>query len=67
MIPSVVFMLAVALQTKFSLSSKFFINLGSVPKASTDVLLTSKKHMTGFLVKIFGEYCKSTVLAVTCY
>ena len=27
----------------------------------------SRKHTTGFLVKSFGECCRSTVLTATCY
>ena len=49
----------VALQTKFSLSSKFLWNLGSVAKTSTHALSTSsRKHATRFLVKCFGV-CKA--------
>ena len=46
MIPSAVFTLAIALQTKISLSSKFLRNLGSMPKTFTHVLSTSRKHTT---------------------
>ena len=54
MIPSAVFIPVVALQTKFSLSSKFLWNLGSVAKTPTLALPTSsRKHATGFLVKCF--------------
>jgi len=55
---SAVFVLAVALQTKFSLSSKFSRNLGSIPKMFTYVLSTSRSHTTGTLVKSFGECCE---------
>jgi len=66
MIPSAVFVPAVALQTKFSLSSKYLRNLGSMPKTSAPVLLTSRKHTTGFLVNSFGKRCRSTVLTAAC-
>jgi len=36
-------------------------------KMSTHVLLTSRKHMTRFLVKSFGECCGTTVLMAACY
>ena len=42
--------LAVALQTKVSLSSKFSRNLVSMTKMFNGVLLTSTKHTPGFLV-----------------
>jgi len=41
------FVLAVALQTKISLSSKFSRNLGSIPKMSNRVLSTSINHTSG--------------------
>ena len=66
-IPNVVFILAIVLQTKIPLSSKFLRNLGSMPKTFTHVLLTSRKHTIGFLMKSFGECCGSTVLATACY
>ena len=62
MMPSAVFVPAVALQTKFSLYSKFSRNLGSMPKTSTYVLSTSRKHTSRFLVKIFGTCCWSTMV-----
>ena len=66
MIPSVVFVLAVALQTKVLLSSKFSRNLRSLPKFH--VLFSSSKHTTESLVKSFGKCCESTtVLTATCY
>jgi len=58
------FVLAVARQTKFSLSSKFSGNLGSMPKTSTHVLVISRKHTTRFLVK--SACCGSTVFADAC-
>ena len=36
----------------------------SMPKTPTHVVSTSRKHMTGFLVKRFGGCCRSTELAV---
>ena len=42
-------------------------NLGSMTKTSTHVLLTSRKHATGFLAKSFGECCGSAVLTAACY
>jgi len=60
MIPSVVFVPALTLLTKFTLSSKFSRNLGS--KTSIYVLSTSKKHTTRFLVKSFGVCCGITVM-----
>jgi len=67
MIPSAVFILAIVLQTKISLSSKFLRNLGSMPETFPHVLSTSRKHATGFLVESFGECCGSTVLTAACY
>jgi len=66
-IPSAVFVLVVAIQAIFSFSSKFLKNPGSMPKTSTYVLSTSRKHMTGFLMKSSGECCGSTVLTAACY
>jgi len=57
----------VALQIKFSLSSKILRTLGSMPKTSTHALSTSRKHTTGFLVKSFGECCGCAVLTTACY
>jgi len=58
MIPTVVFVAAVALQNKFPLSSKFSRNPGSMPKISS----TSGKYTAGFLVKSFGGCCGRAVL-----
>ena len=55
MIPSAVFILPIALQTKISLSSKIVRNLGSMPTTFTHVSSTSKKYTIGFLVKSFGS------------
>jgi len=63
MILSATFVLAVALQNKFPLSSNFSRNPGSMPKMYTHVLLTSGKYMAAFLVKSFGGCCGSAVLA----
>ena len=54
MMYSVVFILAVILQTKFLLYSKIFRNHGSMPKTSTHVL--SVKHTTRSLWKSFGSF-----------
>jgi len=67
MLPSAVFVPAVALQTTFSLSSKCLTNLRSMLKTSIHVLSNSRKHTTGFFAKSFGECCRSTVLTATCY
>ena len=67
MMPSAIFVLTAALQTKFSLSSKFLKNLRSMPNLSTPVLSTSRKHTTGFFVKSFGKCCGKAVLTVACY
>ena len=61
MIPSAVFHVAVAQQNKIPLSNKFSRNLGNMPKTYTHVLSTSGKYMTGFLVKSFGECCRSSL------
>ena len=66
-ISSVDFVIAVALQTKFSLWSKFSTNLGSMSKTSTHFLSTSRKHTTGFLMESFGGCCWSMVLTTACY
>ena len=52
-----------------SLFSKILINIGigSMLNTSRHVLLISRKHTTGFLVKSFGECCVSTVLTAACY
>ena len=62
---SVVYVPAVALQTKYTLPKKLLKNLWSKPK--THVLSTSRKHTARFLVKNCGECCGSTVLTVACY
>jgi len=67
MIPSAVCIPVVALHNKFSLSSKFMRNLGSTQKTSAHASSNSRKYTTGFLVKSFGECCKSTMLIATCY
>ena len=56
-----VFILAVPIQTKFSLCEKFkiFGNLGSMPKMFPHISSTSKKHTTGFIVKRFEGCCGS--------
>jgi len=61
MIPSAVFHVAVAQQNKIPLSNKFSRNLGNMPKTYTHALSTSEKYMTGFLVKSFGECCRSSL------
>jgi len=57
MIPSPVFVSALAQQTKFSLSSKFSRNLDITLKTSMYVLSTLRKCTTGFLVKSFEKCC----------
>ena len=47
MIPSALFVLEVALRTKYSFVNKILRNLVSIPKMSTLVSLTSKQHTTG--------------------
>ena len=42
-------------------------NLGSVPKTFAHVLLSLRKHTTGFLVESFGKCCGSTVSTAACY
>jgi len=54
MIPSVVFVPAVALQKKFLLFSKFSRNYGNMSKTYTHVLSTWGKYMARFLVNSFG-------------
>jgi len=61
-IPNVDFVPAVELQTTFSLPKKFLSNLGNMQRTSTHALPTSRKHMTGFLVKSFEECWGSMVL-----
>ena len=65
-IPSAVFILAILLQTKISLSRKFLRIFGSMSKTFTHVLSTSRKHTNWFLVKSFAECCGSKVLTA-CY
>ena len=67
MIPSVVFVVAVALQNKLLHFRKFSRNPGSMSKCYTHVLSTLGKFMAGFLVKSFGWCCVGTVLTVACY
>jgi len=38
-----------------------------MPKTSTHVVLTSRKHTTGFFVKRFGDCCGNTVWRAACY
>jgi len=54
-ISGAVFILDVALQTQFSFSSKFTINLGSMPKTSPHVLMSVGKLTTRSLKKVFGS------------
>jgi len=66
---SVVFVLAVALQSKFLISSIFSKYLGNMTKMfkPTHVLSTSRKHITRSVEKIFRECCGRTVLTTACY
>ena len=66
MIPNELFVPAVALRIKISLSKKIF-GKSCMSKTSTRVLLTSRKHKTGSLVKSFGECHGGTVLMAACY
>ena len=61
------FVLAIKVQCKFSLTSKFSRNLGSMPKMATLVSSTSPRHTIGSLEKSFGECCGRTVLKAACY
>jgi len=61
MIPSTIFVVAVALQNKF-FSDKLTRNSGSKPKTCTHVLSNKGKYMAGFLVKSFGRFFFSTVV-----
>ena len=61
-IPSAVFVLDAAPQTKFSLSNKFSRNLGSMTKRSMHVYSNLRKHTIGFFVKSFGERRTNMVL-----
>ena len=63
-IPNAVYVTPVALQNKFSFSSKFSKNPGSLPKKHTHVVSTSRKYMAGFLVKSFGGFDGCLLLAV---
>jgi len=67
MILDAVFVLDAALQTKFLFPNKYLRNFESMPKMSTHVLLTSKKHRAWFLVKSLGKCWESTAFAFTCY
>jgi len=67
MIPSAVFVPALSLQTKFSLSKKFSRNLGNMRKTSAHVLSISRKQMTGSLGTSFGVCCVSSLLTAACY
>ena len=59
MITCVVFVPTVVLQTKFERSLNF-------QQMHTHVLSTLRNHTAGFLVKICGECCSSTVLTAAC-
>ena len=61
-LPSAVYVLAAALQTKFFTHQE--INLGSMPQTSVHVLSTVRNRTTGFLVKRFRKCCRSTVFMV---
>jgi len=67
MIPSAVFVKAIAMRTKLSLYSKFSRSLGNMSKTSTHVLSTSRKPMTGFLVKSVGEFYRTVALTAVYY
>jgi len=67
MIPSAVFVPAVALQTKFSLSTRFLRNLGSMPRRLYTCFVDLSKDLTSFLVKSFGECCGCAGLTAACY
>jgi len=54
MIPSAVFVVAVALQNKLLLSVKLSRYPGSMPKTYTHVSSTLGKYMARFLVKSLG-------------
>jgi len=65
---SPIFVPSVAVPSKFSFYSNFSRNLESIPKTSTQhILSTSRKHTAVFLVKSFGECCGSAVLTAACY
>jgi len=49
-----------------SFSSNILRSLGSMLKTSSHALSTSRKHMTGFLLKNFGECCASAALTAAC-
>ena len=66
-ISSAVFVMALAPQNKFSLFSEFSRYLRSMPKTSTQVVSTLRKHTTGFIGKSLRECSGSTVLAAACY
>ena len=67
MLPNTVFVQAVALQTRFSLSSKFSTNLGCMSKTSAHVWSPSRKDTTEFFRKSLGECCVSAVLIAAFY
>jgi len=67
MIPSAVFVAAVALHKKFLLSSKLWRNPGNMAKTYTHISSTSGKCMAGFLVKSFGGCFRSMVLMAAYY
>ena len=60
-IPRAVFVLAVALQNKRPLSSKYSRSLESMSKMSTFVWSIYRKHTTRPLKTSFGELCESAV------
>jgi len=65
---STVFVVAVALQTKFSLSRGFnFWEILGVCQKRPHMFYWPRKHTTRFLVKSFGECWSSTVLTAACY
>jgi len=65
MIPSVVFVSAVALKKNFLLCSKFSRIPRMMPKVYTRVLSISGMCMAGFFVKSFGRCYGSTVMTGT--
>jgi len=65
-IPSAIFVLPVALQTKVSLSRKFSRNLGSLPKMSPRFCLL-REYVRPGPGKSFAECCGSTMLTAACY
>ena len=67
MIPSAVFVPAIAIKTTFHSPAQILRNLGSMLKTSSPALSTTRKHKTGLLLKSFGECCVSTMLTSACY